>query len=450
MSAEPPAPPPGPDPLAVARSRPYAMLLVLAAIIGVPISALAYFFLALANELQGWVYADLPDALGYATPPTWWPLPPLLVAGVLVGASIRYLPGRGGESPADGFRAGRGPAPLGALPGIFLAAIAGIGLGAVVGPEAPLIALGGGLSAAVVRMRRQEGPAQIRTVLGATGSFAAVSALLGSPLVGAVLMMEASGIGGAMMGLVLVPGLLASGVGFLIFIGLDDLTGLGTFTLALPGVDPLGTVQVSWLAWAVGIGIAAAVAVAIVRRLALLLRPHVERRVLLMVPVAGAVVAGLAILYSESTDKPASDVLFSGQTALGPLVAGAAGYSVGALILLAACKALAYSVSLSAFRGGPVFPAMFLGAVGGIALSHLPGLPLIAGVGIGVGAMLGAMLRLPIFAVLITSVFLAGAGVNLLPPVIVAVVVAYAVSARFVPADPPSPAQAGEEAVPMA
>ena len=132
------------------------------------------------------------------------------------------------------------------------------------------------------------------------------------------------------------------------------------------------------------------------------------------------------------------------------MVAGAAGYSVGTLILLAACKALAYSVSLSAFRGGPVFPAMFLGAVGGIALSHLPGLPLIAGVGIGVGAMLGAMLRLPIFAVLITSVFLAGAGVNLLPPVIVAVVVAYAVSARFVPADPPSPAQAGEEAVPVA
>ena len=70
MSAEPPAPPPAPDPLAVARSRPYAMLLVLAAIIGVPISALAYFFLALANELQGWVYTDLPDALGYATPPT--------------------------------------------------------------------------------------------------------------------------------------------------------------------------------------------------------------------------------------------------------------------------------------------------------------------------------------------------------------------------------------------
>ncbi len=135
-------------------------------------------------------------------------------------------------------------------------------------------------------------------------------------------------------------------------------------------------------------------------------------------------------------------MLFSGQSALGPLVAGAAGYSVGALLLLGLCKALAYGISLSAFRGGPVFPAMFLGAVGGILLSHLPGLPLITGVGIGIGAMLSAMLRLPILSVLLTTVFLAGAGVNLLPPVIVAVVVAYAFSAWFVPAEEPAPAPA--------
>ena len=37
------------------------------------------------------------------------------------------------------------------------------------------------------------------------------------------------------------------------------------------------------------------------------------------------------------------------------------------------CKGLAYALSLSSFRGGPVFPGMFIGAAGGIALSHLPG-----------------------------------------------------------------------------
>ncbi len=42
-------------------------------------------------------------------------------------------------------------------------------------------------------------------------------------------------------------------------------------------------------------------------------------------------------------------------------------------------------VSLSSFRGGPVFPALFTGAAGGILLSHLPGLPLVAGVAMGIG-----------------------------------------------------------------
>jgi hypothetical protein len=36
---------------------------------------------------------------------------------------------------------------------------------------------------------------------------------------------------------------------------------------------------------------------------------------------------------------------------------------------------------------GPAFPAIFLGAAGGVALSHLPGLPLVSGVAMGMGAM---------------------------------------------------------------
>jgi H+/Cl- antiporter ClcA len=52
--------------------------------------------------------------------------------------------------------------------------------------------------------------------------------------------------------------------------------------------------------------------------------------------------------------------------------------------LLVFCKGLAYSLSLTSFRGGPVFPAMFIGAAGGIALAHLPGLPLVAGVARGI------------------------------------------------------------------
>jgi H+/Cl- antiporter ClcA len=303
----------------------------------------------------------------------------------------------------------------------------------VIGPEAPLIALGGGLAAAAVRLLKRDTPAQSVGVVAAAGSFAAISTLLGSPLVAAFLMMEASGLGGAMMGLVLVPGLLAAGVGYLIFIGLDSATGLGTFSLALPDVAPLGRPEGSEFAWALLIGLAGGVLPWIVRWLALALRPHVERRILLLTPVIGLIVAGLAIAYDEATGKGSADVLFSGQTALPSLVSSSARYSVGALLLLLLCKGLAYALSLSGFRGGPVFPAMFLGAALGMALSHLAGLSLVAGVGMGIGAMLCGMLGLPLTSVVLTSVFMVSAGVDLLPLVIVAVVVAYVVRARLIP-----------------
>jgi H+/Cl- antiporter ClcA len=54
-------------------------------------------------------------------------------------------------------------------------------------------------------------------VVGAAGSFAAISTLFGSPILGAFLLMEATGLGGTMLELVLIPGLLASGIGWLIF-----------------------------------------------------------------------------------------------------------------------------------------------------------------------------------------------------------------------------------------
>ena len=97
-----------------------------------------------------------------------------------------------------------------------------------------------------------------------------------------------------------------------------------------------------------------------------------------------------------------------------------------------------YGASLSSFRGGPTFPALFIGAAGGIALSHLPGLPLVPAVGMGIGAMCAVMLRLPLTSVLLASLLLYSDGIAVMPLVIVAVVVAYVVSARLIPAPAPA------------
>ena len=148
--------------------------------------------------------------------------------------------------------------------------------------------------------------------------------------------------------------------------------------------------------------------------------------------------------FGEATGKPQSDVLFSGQDALPPLVEHAASYTVGALVLLMVCKGIAYAIALSSFRGGPTFPAMFIGAAGGIALSHLPGLPLVAGAAVGLGAMTAAMLQLPMTAVLLATLFFGTNGIKVLPLVIVAVVVSFVLSKWL--AGPPTAPQVPEPA----
>ena len=55
--------PPALDPTVVIRSRPYLSALVLAAILGIPISAVAYGFLALIDKIQTYLFTDLPQDL---------------------------------------------------------------------------------------------------------------------------------------------------------------------------------------------------------------------------------------------------------------------------------------------------------------------------------------------------------------------------------------------------
>ena len=139
----------------------------------------------------------------------------------------------------------------------------------------------------------------------------------------------------------------------------------------------------------------------------------------------GALIGATAMTYQLVTGHSFTQVLFSGQDALPALVENAADYSVGALVMLAACKMLAYGLSLSAFRGGRSFPAMFVGAAVGMALSGLPGLSMAPAIAAGIGAMCAAMLRLPMTSALLAALLLGSDGVAVTPQVVVAVAVSF-------------------------
>ncbi|MEU4081665.1 chloride channel protein [Streptomyces venezuelae] len=121
----------------------------------------------------------------------------------------------------------------------MIAATASLPLGAVLGPEAPLIALGGGLALLVRDLTRGPATPATTVLLGAAGAAAAIAAIFGNPLVAAVLLMEVAGAGGPRLFAVMLPALLSSGVGALVFTGFGRWTGLETGSLALRLPTPI-------------------------------------------------------------------------------------------------------------------------------------------------------------------------------------------------------------------
>jgi H+/Cl- antiporter ClcA len=153
----------------------YFRLILLGALIGIPAALVAAGFLALVHVLGRWLWEDLPDAMGHAAPP-WYLVIGLPMVGALIVLGARtLLPGDGGHDPLEGISAK--PTPPSHGPGVALAAIGSLAFGAVLGPEAPLIALGsvvGLVLTSWVRLGTRE-----TAVMGTAGSFSAISALFG-------------------------------------------------------------------------------------------------------------------------------------------------------------------------------------------------------------------------------------------------------------------------------
>jgi H+/Cl- antiporter ClcA len=398
----------------------YLRLILAGAAIGIPAALLAAGFLALVHEVEDALWHDLPDALGRSSPPWYLVIGLPVVGAFLVVVARRLLPGDGGHAPLHGL--GVEPTPVASGPGIALAALGTLAFGSVLGPEAPLIALGsvvGVGAASLFGLGPREG-----AVLSLAGSFSAISALFGGPLVAGMLLVEAGvGMGAALIPMLL-PGLVSAAIGYVIFVGLGDWGGLDTTALAVPGLPRYEGTSVEDLLVGLVVGVAAGVLVVAVRRLAAGVDDLGGRRLgMPALLIAGGVVVGVVAQLADILGADSQDVLFSGQASVPALVAEG---STKVVLILLAAKAVGYAVSLGCgFRGGPVFPAVFLGvALATLAVNLMDVSPTLA-VAVGTAAGMAAMTRL-LFASLLFAALLVGIpGLDAIPAAVLAAAAAW-------------------------
>jgi len=392
----------------------YLRLVGIGLLIGVPAAFAAALFLALVHDLEQWLWTDLPHALGAQTPPWYLVLCLPLVGAAVVVVARRFLPGDGGHEPLRGLDPT--PTPVRNAPGVLLAALGTLSFGAVLGPEMPIIAVGSIVGLAVterIRLRDQE-----QRMMASAGEFSAISALFGGPIVAGMLLVE-SGVGlGVKLLPALLPGLVAAGIGYTIFIGFGSWGGLDAPGLAVPNLPAYHGLHAGALLLGVVIGVLTAVVIAVVHRLG---RRVVSLRDRLGMPfllLAGGLVTGALAELAELLGANSQDVLFSGQTAIPVL---AAVNSTKVLVILLVAKTIAYVVCLGCgFRGGPIFPALFVGiglaSFGELWFNASPTLV----VAVGAAAALAAQTKLLMSPLVLALLLVGVAGENAMPAAVFA------------------------------
>ena len=157
--------------------------------------------------------------------------------------------------------------------------------------------------------------------------------------------------------MILLPGLVASGIGALVSVALSDFTSTGVTSFGVPNLPAGWFSDLERFAWSIPIGLVAAVVGTAIRRGAFQIQPITARHKLLVTPVLGLVIGGLAVFFAEETGKSSHFVLFSGQSGLSPLIDHAAAWSLGALVLLIVCKGFATAHHWPGSKAAPSFPA---------------------------------------------------------------------------------------------
>jgi H+/Cl- antiporter ClcA len=395
----------------------YLRLVLLGAAIGIPAAFLAALFLAAVHGLQHVLWHDIPKDIGTSSPP-WY----LVITFPAVGAAIclaarKLLPGDGGHDPLQGLN--KTPTPVSHVPGVVLAALATLGFGAVLGPEAPVLAIGTSVGV-LVTMFVRIGP-QGDLVLSLAGGFSGLSALFDGPIVAGMLLLESSeGLGAALPPL-LVPGLVSAAVGYTIFVGFGHWGGLNAPGLTVPNLPTYSGTHLDGLLIGLIVGVVAALFITYVHQLGGLVEATVLKRLgMPMLLLGGGVAVGLLAEFADLLGANSQNVLFSGQSSIPSIVAST---STKVVLITLVAKGLAYAVSLGCgFRGGPIFPAIFLGvAMTSLCVVWFNTSPTLA-IAVGTAAGMAAQTRLLVTPPLLSILLVGKAGLETIPAAVITTV----------------------------
>lgn len=343
------------------RARTMLLLSLPAVAIGIASSLILIVVIKIASVLQNLLWQRLPGTLGIAQDSPLWIIGVLTLTGIAVGLVIRFSQGHAGPDPACEPLIGA-PVPPSALPGLIVALILGLAGGVSLGPEHPIMTVNIALAVAIgarllPRVNRMEW-----TILASAGT---IGALFGTPVAAALIFSQTlNGSSEVPLWDRLFAPLMAAAAGAL-------TTGLffhPHFSLPIAHYGQMQMTDILSGAIVAAIAIAAGmVAVWCLPRLHAMM--HQMKNPVLVLGIGGFILGILGVMGG-----PVS--LFKGLDEMQQMVANQA-FSTSDYFLLAVIKLAALVVAAaSGFRGGRIFPAVFVGVALGLMLhEHVPAVP---------------------------------------------------------------------------
>ncbi|EQB2287682.1 ion channel protein [Shigella flexneri] len=343
------------------RARTMLLLSLPAVAIGIASSLILIVVMKIASVLQNLLWQRLPGTLGIAQDSPLWIIGVLTLTGIAVGLVIRFSQGHAGPDPACEPLIGA-PVPPSALPRLIVALILGLAGGVSLGPEHPIMTVNIALAVAIgarllPRVNRMEW-----TILASAGT---IGALFGTPVAAALIFSQTlNGSSEVPLWDRLFAPLMAAAAGAL-------TTGLffhPHFSLPIAHYGQMEMTDILSGAIVAAIAIAAGmVAVWCLPRLHAMMNQM--KNPVLVLGIGGFILGILGVIGG-----PVS--LFKGLDEMQQMVANQA-FSTSDYFLLAVIKLAALVVAAaSGFRGGRIFPAVFVGVALGLMLhEHVPAVP---------------------------------------------------------------------------